>query len=75
MKNQSLHLIKNICVQQKLILALEQNQYDIGSQIKEHLQTINHLVDELIQQVQIDCNEEDLNNEIKETLITGGKHD
>ena len=74
MKNQSLHLIKEICIQQKIVLALEQKQYGIGSQIKEHLQTINHLVDELVQQVQIDCNEQDLNNEIKESLLTGGVH-
>ena len=72
MKSKALHIIKEICQVQKQILALEQAQYKIGSQIKEHLQTINHLVDELVRQVQIDCNETDLNNEIRESLLTEG---
>ena len=71
-KNPSLHLIKQLCIVQQRIVLREKEQYNIGSLIKEDMQTVNHLVDELIRQVQIDCNEEDLNNEIKETLITGG---
>jgi hypothetical protein len=58
MKNQSLHVIKEMCA--------------VSKRISQDLCIFNHLVDELIQQVQIDCNEQDLNNEIKETLITGG---
>ena len=57
-KNQSLHLIKEICA--------------VNKRVSQDLVILNHLVDKLVLQVQIDCNEQDLNNEIKETLITGG---
>lgn len=61
MKSQSLHLIKEIC--------------SVNKRVTQDLTIINHLVDELVRQVQIDCNEEDLNNEIKVSLLTGGKDD
>jgi hypothetical protein len=71
-RSQSLHLIKEICAVQRRIIAKEKEAYAVHSEIKTLMETTNHLIDELIMQVQIDCNEEDLNNEIKETLITGG---
>ena len=58
MKDPVLHLIKEMAHNQK--------------EINELVETNNHLLTELIKQVQIDCNEQDLTNEIKETLITGG---
>ena len=67
-----LHVIKDMARNQLKINEVEQVIYDLRSKEKELMETNNHLLTELIKQVQIDCNEEDLNNEIKETLITGG---
>jgi hypothetical protein len=87
MRDPVLHVIKDMARNQKEINEVEQTIYDLRSREKELLETNNHLLTELIKQVQIDCNEEDLNrealnmeasnsgtlnNEIKETLITGG---
>lgn len=69
MKSHALHLIKQIVQGQKEINKLEQEGYNINSRMKTLIETNNHLIDELVVRVQIDCN---LNDEIKESLLTGG---
>ena len=69
MTNQTLHLIKNMARNQKEINEVEKEIYDLRSREKTLMESNNHLLTELIKQVQIDCN---LNDEIKESLITEG---